>query len=121
MLKSKNTSMMMKGIDTSTLSKTFQDAIIITRGLGIKFLWIDALCIIQDQKEDWALESTKMGLYYKGGTVMISALASPSADNGILNMRDVDLGSAKVYVDGIETFIRPVLEDAVSVLNSPSR
>jgi hypothetical protein len=121
MLKSNNTLMMMKGIDTSTLSKTFQDAIIITRGLGIKFLWIDALCIIQDQKEDWALESTKMGLYYKGGTVMISALASPSADNGILNMRDVDLGSAKVYVDGTETFIRPVLEDAVSVLNSPSR
>lgn len=38
------------GIHLSTLPKTFQDAVILTRSLGVRYLWIDALCIIQDSK-----------------------------------------------------------------------
>ncbi len=37
----------------ASLPKTFQDAILITRQLGIRYLWIDSLCILQDSPEDW--------------------------------------------------------------------
>jgi hypothetical protein len=38
------------------LPKTFQDAIVVTRGLGIKYIWIDSLCICRDDKADWERE-----------------------------------------------------------------
>ncbi len=41
------------GITFDALSKTFQDAINVTRALGISYIWIDSLCIIQDSREDW--------------------------------------------------------------------
>lgn len=40
-------------IPWDSLSKTLQDAVIITRALGIQYLWIDSLCIIQDDEDDW--------------------------------------------------------------------
>jgi hypothetical protein len=43
-----------------SLPRTFQEAIIFTRKLGVQYLWIDSLCIIQDDEEDWREESTKM-------------------------------------------------------------
>jgi len=41
------------GIPTSVLPKTFNDAIVLTRRLGIQYIWIDSLCIIQDDDLDW--------------------------------------------------------------------
>jgi hypothetical protein len=55
------------------LSQTFQDAIMITRRLGIKYLWIDSLCILQDSKSDWEVESAKMGQYYASSWLTIGA------------------------------------------------
>jgi len=111
---------MKEEIEESTLSRSFQDAIIITRGLDIRYLWIDALCIIQDSIEDWNVESAKMAQYYKGGMVMISALASPSADNGILHLRTRDTDSVKVSLIGTDVFLRHVLEDAWSIIQIES-
>lgn len=42
----------LQGIDFHDLTKVFQDATVLTRLLGIRYIWIDALCIIQDSKED---------------------------------------------------------------------
>ena len=47
-------------IPFQALCKNFQDAVIITRTLGFKYLWIDSLCIIQDSPEDWNRESAQM-------------------------------------------------------------
>jgi hypothetical protein len=105
-------------IDESGLSTSFRDAIKITRALGIPYLWIDALCIIHDSPNDWAHESEKMASYYKGGHVMISAFASPNANHGILRPRTVDHGSVKIPVDGINLFMRPILEDATCVIKA---
>jgi hypothetical protein len=53
-------------IEYSQLCRTFQDAIIVARELRIRYLWIDSLCIIQDDKDDWKRESAVMGdVYYK--------------------------------------------------------
>jgi hypothetical protein len=47
----------MKRINFGHLSQTFQDAVKLARQLGQRYLWIDSLCIIQDDKDDWAIES----------------------------------------------------------------
>jgi hypothetical protein len=56
-----------------SLSRTLQDAVRITRSLSISFLWIDALCIIQDSPEDWDRESSTMSSIFANSTVTIAA------------------------------------------------
>lgn len=75
-------------IHIKNLSRSFQDAISITRRLGFRFLWIDAVCIIQDNVEDWAQESSLMASIYRNGSLMISALAAPDGQHGILRPRN---------------------------------
>jgi Heterokaryon incompatibility protein (HET) len=71
-----------ESIDISELPKTFQDAVTITRRFGIRFLWIDSLCIIQDSTKDWAIESSGMGDIYKNSLCNIAATAAPDGRTG---------------------------------------
>lgn len=73
----------MKSIPAATLSKTFQDAFIITRRLGFQYIWIDSLCIIQDYVEDWAKEAMQMASIYTNAAMTISASVSDSAYSGL--------------------------------------
>ncbi|KAI1087789.1 heterokaryon incompatibility protein-domain-containing protein [Rostrohypoxylon terebratum] len=72
------------------LPANFRDAIIVTRQLGIRYLWIDSLCILQDSKSDWESESKKMGEYYRSSTLMISASASEKSTRGFLTHEHED-------------------------------
>ncbi|PVH85045.1 heterokaryon incompatibility, partial [Cadophora sp. DSE1049] len=65
------------------LPKTFRDTVVVTRRLGIRYLWIDSLCIIQDSSMDWARESSKMQGVYAGAILNISADASTNSDVGL--------------------------------------
>ncbi|KAH7386437.1 heterokaryon incompatibility protein-domain-containing protein [Cadophora sp. MPI-SDFR-AT-0126] len=78
------------GIAWSSLSKTFQDGIRVARILGIRWLWIDALCIIQDDKNDWALEAAKMGSIYENSTITLSATGSKNGDGGFFHPEEND-------------------------------
>ncbi|KAF2264851.1 HET-domain-containing protein, partial [Lojkania enalia] len=71
-------------IDESALSKSFRDAIKTTRILHIKYLWIDALCVVQDDVSDWHKEASQMGEYYKNAVLTLSALSAPNGDVGFL-------------------------------------
>lgn len=51
---------------------TFHDAILATRRLGYRYIWIDSLCILQDSIEDWAYESSQMQHYYKNAILTIA-------------------------------------------------
>ncbi|KAF1954419.1 HET-domain-containing protein [Byssothecium circinans] len=73
------------------LPQNFRDAITITQELGVRYLWIDSLCIIQDSKQDWASESALMGIVYRDSTVTISAMASANSSSGILNSQEPSL------------------------------
>jgi hypothetical protein len=53
------------GINYEKLPKSFHDAITITRILGIRYIWIDSICICQDDGEDWERESSKMTSIYR--------------------------------------------------------
>ncbi|RTE78437.1 hypothetical protein BHE90_007037 [Fusarium euwallaceae] len=61
------------GVDLGPLSKNFDDAIAIVRRLGIQYIWIDSICIIQGS-EDWDQEKWKMGQYYQHALFTISAI-----------------------------------------------
>ncbi|KAE9365557.1 HET-domain-containing protein [Stipitochalara longipes BDJ] len=62
-----------QGIDISLLPPVFRDAIIIARRLGVRYLWIDSLCIIQDDPLDWQTESARMSTIYQNSLLTISA------------------------------------------------
>lgn len=70
------------GIQWKALPKTFQDAITLTSLLGISFIWIDSLCIIQNDKEDWATESAKMADIYENASLTLSATVSAGDSYG---------------------------------------
>ncbi|PQE33304.1 heterokaryon incompatibility protein [Rutstroemia sp. NJR-2017a WRK4] len=68
--------------------KTIQDAITITRQLGIKYLWVDALCIIQDLREDFIREVALMTDIYANSTLTISAEDATDCSKGIFKDRN---------------------------------
>jgi len=73
-----------QGVPVSSLPKTVQDAVAVCRGLGLRYLWVDALCIIQDDKADWKLEGEKMRAVYHSSRVTIAAHAAVSCKDGFL-------------------------------------
>lgn len=81
-------SLFMKDILWSHLSKTFQDAIEITRALAVPYLWIDSLCIVQDDYHDWERESAKMGDIYAFAFLNIAAAASSDGSGGCFTPRE---------------------------------
>lgn len=62
----------LEAIPLATMPQNFGDAIMVTRLLGIRYLWIDSLCIIQNSTEDWLQESAKMGDTYKDSLITIA-------------------------------------------------
>lgn len=76
------------GLAISKLAKNFQDAMEIAGSLGIRYLWIDCLCIIQDSTSDWLEQSKKMASLYTHATLTIYAMASEASHNGILTPRN---------------------------------
>ncbi|KAL9116468.1 MAG: hypothetical protein Q9187_007007 [Circinaria calcarea] len=72
-------------IPLEDIAKTFLDAIIFIGKLGLSYLWIDALCIIQDSEgdEDWIAEAPKMCSVYANSDLNISAAAAADEDGGL--------------------------------------
>lgn len=60
-----------EGILLNDLQTTVSDAVKLCKALGIQFLWVYALCIIQDDQEDWKHEAMMMGDIYKGSIITI--------------------------------------------------
>jgi hypothetical protein len=72
------------GFDVSELPKTFRDAIRVAQNLGIQYLWIDSLCIIQWNKEDWKSEAKRMQDVYAGAYCTIAATSADDSKTGFL-------------------------------------
>ena len=87
-LKTSNIEGFIRGVPLEEFPPTLRDAIVVTRGLNIQYLWVDALCILQDSDEDWALEAAHMKQIYQGAVITISAAYSPSVQYGIFKERD---------------------------------
>lgn len=86
----------------SELPKTFRDAFKVATNLGIRYLWIDSLCIIQDSVQDWKAESSVMGRVYQNGLCNIAATASKDSHGGLSYCRDPRTIRPAVTVSGWE-------------------
>ena len=78
------------GISVDALTQTFRDAVEISRLMGIRYLWIDSLCIIQDSENaiDWRREAALMGLVYSNGYCNLSAASAVTTSDGFFFDRD---------------------------------
>lgn len=72
-----------EGILTNTLSKTFRDVIKFVSHLGIQFLWIDSLCIVQDDENDRSREMAAMCDIYRGCWICVAATAARDGSDGL--------------------------------------
>jgi Heterokaryon incompatibility protein (HET) len=80
----KNLNERLDGFNISSLPQQFQDAVKATQELGKKYLWIDSLCIIQEDPQDWEREVKKMETVFAGAYCTIAADASENPEQGFL-------------------------------------
>ncbi|TXC02237.1 hypothetical protein FocTR4_00014932 [Fusarium oxysporum f. sp. cubense] len=85
------------GTPVKDLPATFRDAITVTNRLGLEYIWIDALCIIQLDAEDWSLHSVTMAKVYSYSAITLAAAASSDAHGGLFRERNpAGINGAKV-------------------------
>ncbi|KAH9205432.1 heterokaryon incompatibility protein-domain-containing protein, partial [Leptodontidium sp. 2 PMI_412] len=77
------------GKPVSQLPQLFQDAMMITKHLGLQYIWIDALCIVQDSEEDWNNEAAEMAEIYSSTVINIIAAACRSPSESLFKARDL--------------------------------
>jgi hypothetical protein len=85
-----NLSQRLASIAFNDLTKTMQDAVTITRMLGVRYLWIDAMCIIQDSHSDWSVEACDMANIYRNALLTIAAASASDHSEGCFTVRDKD-------------------------------
>lgn len=73
-----------QGFKITELPWTFQDAVKVTRELGIRYLWIDSLCILQDDDKDWTLESASIQDVYTSAYCTVAATSAIDSNAGFL-------------------------------------
>jgi hypothetical protein len=78
-----NISSFVESIPVSNLPKTIRDAIHVTRELGIQYLWVDSICIIQDDELDWKQESQNMGQIFENAICTIAATGAEHSEQGL--------------------------------------
>jgi hypothetical protein len=92
------------GVATEDLPRTFRDAVVATRRFGVRYLWIDSLCIMQDQISDWLHEASRMYLVYSNSYCNFSAAASSDSSQGLFRDRRPELlqpAQVSLYVQDI--------------------
>lgn len=75
------------GMTFDSLPRTFQNAVTITRDLGLEYVWIDSICIIQGQDGDFKQESTRMEDVFSNAYCVLAASSSTGQDDGFLKQR----------------------------------
>ncbi|KAI1453133.1 HET-domain-containing protein [Annulohypoxylon moriforme] len=90
-----NAKILRDGISVEHLPKSLRDATWFTNEIGLKYLWIDALCIIQDDISDKVHEISRMELYYGQSTVTICAASAARCSEGFLMPHEEDIANYK--------------------------
>lgn len=98
------------------MPKTYRDAVLISHELNIQYLWIDSLCIIQDDPLDWEEEVARMDIIYEGAQVTLAAAWGVNADSGcfrehvprmIVEVNEINEGSATMDEIRSRIVLRP--------------
>ncbi|CAM1507479.1 Fc.00g071200.m01.CDS01 [Cosmosporella sp. VM-42] len=101
------------GVAIEDLPLTIRGALLVAEALGLRYLWIDRLCILQDSPEDWAHEAALMCDVYAGAALTLSADGSSSATEGLFRSQNLSDINYQPYRDtqGNDTpflLVRPV-------------
>ncbi|OTA58360.1 HET-domain-containing protein, partial [Hypoxylon sp. EC38] len=83
-LKDENIMQLLEFVNETNLAATQQECITIARQLGIRYVWIDSLCIIQGNRADWECESKGMAQVYGNATLTIIAARSADSQLGFV-------------------------------------
>jgi hypothetical protein len=95
-----------KAVSIDDLPPTFRDAVTVTRRLNVRYLWIDSLCIIQNDLRDWQSEASKMAAIFEGAYMTIAATSSPDSRGGLFfEVSNSQLRVGHQSGDDAETFI----------------
>lgn len=81
------------GFELKDMPKTFQEAIVVCRALQIRYIWIDSLCIIQDEDDlsDWTREASLMHKVYSRSHLNISASDARAGSQGLFRTRNASV------------------------------
>ena len=79
------------GMQVQHLPLTISQAAKLCNSLRIRYLWVDALCIMQDNRQDWEMEAKKMATIYSKAIITIIAASSTSCHSGFMEF-DAHLG-----------------------------
>ncbi|KAK0112811.1 hypothetical protein ONS95_014539 [Cadophora gregata] len=77
-----------RGIPMASFPQTFRHAIEVSRSLGIQYLWIDSLCIVQDDFQDWEIEAARMGDIYENAYATLFAERASHCDEGLFSTEE---------------------------------
>ncbi|KAK4196250.1 heterokaryon incompatibility protein-domain-containing protein, partial [Triangularia verruculosa] len=112
------------GVSMDKMPLTLQHAFTLCKLLGIGYIWIDALCILQAQdkndiraKNDWEIESTKMEVVYSKSKLTIIAAAGTSCHSGFLPFGSYN---GVTVLDSIQSLLPPGLQAICQEGNNPS-
>ncbi|KAF5533827.1 het-domain-containing protein [Fusarium mexicanum] len=91
---SANLSERLSGFGIDAMSPVVRDAIITCEALGMRYLWVDALCILQGKADiaDWEVESQKMNDIFRNAYVTLCPSSSNSCREGFLGQRQLHPG-----------------------------
>lgn len=91
-----------QGFSLSALPQSLQDAVKVTTELGLKYIWIDSLCIIQDSPSDKEREISQMAQVYSNAYITICAANAKACSEGFLKSSgEVKSGLASSPGDGL--------------------
>lgn len=100
-----------RGIAEADLSQTFRHAIRTTRELGIAYIWIDSLCIIQDNSLDWQIESAKMASIYENAYLTIAGTRAKDGSIGMFTQTpDFEVSGATKLGERYRLFFRKEIQ-----------
>ncbi|KAJ8130175.1 hypothetical protein O1611_g3458 [Lasiodiplodia mahajangana] len=111
------------GMDFEVLPETFKHAVIVTRALGRRYLWIDSICVVQGDDGDFNQEAKRMEQVYRGAYCVLASSRSPGHYAGFLQAREqrstIELqqegGSGPFYIcEAIDDFNHHVLEGSLN-------
>ena len=105
----------MRCINLEDLPLLLQHAIKVTRDIGMRYIWVDSLCIVQDDDDDWEKEADLMDSVFRAAFCVIAATRATGVREGFLQERAPRLsfqlqGSPVFVAEDIENFQRDVLE-----------
>ncbi|KAI8959988.1 HET-domain-containing protein [Daldinia sp. FL1419] len=105
------------GMPVSSLPKTIRDTAWFTHAMGLEYLWVDALCILQDDTQNKGLEISRMALYYSQSTVTICAASPAKYSEGFLHTRVEDPTDYKIGPIQVQVLTSSGLPGSVQLFN----